>query len=107
MNADDNMPTQIQHLLDELCVDLGICLTPVVHARLRTGSPLEVEAFVDAVLNAEGLDTRLHRQLRRQVKERVSRAPAPEGSAAPGGAVGPGQGGSRLSAIVSSYHVDE
>ena len=43
-------------LLVELCVDLGFCLSPFNIARLRNAPPVGVDAFVDAVFAAEGLD---------------------------------------------------
>jgi hypothetical protein len=62
---------RVQHLMDELCIDLGFCLPPVDQDRLRHEPPLDPDAFVDAVFVAEGLDPHLDRQLRRQVKDRV------------------------------------
>lgn len=61
----------VQQLLDELCVDLGLCLPPDQQHRLRRSPPLDVEAFTDAVRTAEGVDPHLDKALRRRVHERV------------------------------------
>lgn len=66
-------PAQIQTLLDKLCVVLGFCLPPAEQAKLRSEPPVDVEAFIDAVIRAEGLDPvadvsgRLHRDVRNRV----------------------------------------
>lgn len=46
---------EVQSLLDELCTRLGYCLQPAHQATLRSNPPLNVSAFVDAVLVAEEL----------------------------------------------------
>jgi len=65
--------TQVEALLSELCVELGFCLPPHEHARLRESPPTEVDAFTDAVIRAEGLDpyADISLHLRRDVKARV------------------------------------
>ena len=63
---------ELQALLDELCVRLGFCLPPQAQTRLRqTLPPFDVDEFTDAVFVAEGLDPRLEKTLRRQVRQRV------------------------------------
>jgi hypothetical protein len=66
-------PPNVESLLDELCVDLGFCLPPDERLRLQDAPPRDVDAFTDAVFVAEGLDPRLDKRLRRQVRERVVR----------------------------------
>lgn len=62
-------PAQIQALLDELCGVRGFCLPPAVQVRLRSEPPVDMDAFADAVIRAEGLDpvadvsNRLHRDI--------------------------------------------
>jgi hypothetical protein len=46
--------TRVEALLHELCVGYGYCLPPDEHARLVAKPPQDVDAFVDAVLVAEG-----------------------------------------------------
>ncbi|GAA0990649.1 hypothetical protein GCM10009555_076760 [Acrocarpospora macrocephala] len=69
----DSLSAEVQHLLDELCVDLGFCLSPSAQQRLRELPPLSVVAFTDAVFSAEGMDPHLHEDLRRQVRDRIQR----------------------------------
>jgi hypothetical protein len=59
--------SQVERLLDELCVRLGFCLPPNDQRRLQASPPTEVEAFTDAVFVAEGMDPRGHPNLRKQV----------------------------------------
>lgn len=47
---------QIGQLLDALCVDLGFCLPPEARARLVQAPPKDVDAFTDAVIQADGLN---------------------------------------------------
>ena len=63
----------VEWLLHELCVDLGFCLPPAEQARMRDVPLGDVDGFTDAVFAAEGLDPRLYRDLRQQVRERVAR----------------------------------
>ena len=67
----ERLAIQVQQLLDELCADLGLCLPPCKQRRLREAPPLDVDAFTDAVLIAEGLDPGLNRRLREQAQKRV------------------------------------
>jgi hypothetical protein len=62
---------RVQVLLDELCIDLGFCLSPVDQDRLRHEPPLVSDAFVDAVFIAEGLDPPAYGHLRSQVQQKV------------------------------------
>jgi hypothetical protein len=63
----------VKHLLATLCEELGICLPPEEQVRIAAMSPLTVEAFADAVLQAEGLDPN-DQSLRRQILARVAKA---------------------------------
>lgn len=51
--------TRLEALLDELCAGYGYCLPPDRKADLLAQPPQDVDAFVDAVLQAEGLDPSL------------------------------------------------
>jgi len=59
--------SQIEPLLNELCVRLGFCLPPVDQARLTDSPPTNVNAFTDAVFIAEGMDPNANPHLRQQV----------------------------------------
>jgi hypothetical protein len=61
---------QIEYLLEELCVVLGFCLSPEQHARILEKPEVEIDAFTDAVIRAEGLDpyADIPTNLRRQVR---------------------------------------
>lgn len=61
-------------LLDELCVQLRICLEPDDRARLSVAPPRDVESFVNAVLMAEGIDpVTAERRLRNDIRACVTR----------------------------------
>jgi hypothetical protein len=49
--------------MDNLCMDLGICRSPEDQDCLCHEPPLKVDAFVDAVFVAEGLDPSLNGHL--------------------------------------------
>jgi hypothetical protein len=51
--------TRLEALLDELCAGYGYCLPPDREAELLAEPPQDVDAFVDAVLRAEGQDPNL------------------------------------------------
>jgi hypothetical protein len=63
--------SQVQLLLDELCTKLGFCLSNCAQTRLRTSPPSDVDTFVSAVFESGGLDPRLNKTLRRQVRETI------------------------------------
>lgn len=48
--------SHVEAALEELCVNLGYCLPPSEQEALLSDPPANIEAFVDAVLLAEGLD---------------------------------------------------
>lgn len=64
----------IDHLLTDLCVRLGFCLSPEDQTGLRDSPPPDVDSFTDAVFRAEGMDPLLDKGLRRQVREMVRQA---------------------------------
>jgi hypothetical protein len=68
-------PKQVAALLSELCVDLGFCLPPDKQAHLQNEPPIEVDAFTDAIIRAEGLDpyADIPLKLRRDVRARVTK----------------------------------
>ena len=64
---------QVAALLSELCVTLGFCLPPDSIKRLQDDPPVDVDAFTDAVILAEGLDPQtLSVSQRRQIQAKVS-----------------------------------
>ncbi|MCY1144691.1 hypothetical protein OWR29_42395 [Actinoplanes sp. Pm04-4] len=66
------MEDEVGHLLYELCVQLGFCLSPEAQQRL-VQSPLgSVDAFTDAVFEAEGLGDMSYTDLREKVRELVA-----------------------------------
>ncbi len=79
------LPTQIHDvrlsrdeaygLLSRLCVDLGFCLPPDDLTRLCDNPPLEIPAFTEAVVRAEGFDPVLmDSKLYRAVQDKVCEA---------------------------------
>lgn len=68
-------PRQVRHLLDELCTELGFCLSPAGRARLTNEPPADAETFANAVVRAEGLDPEggVPRELSRDILRRVRR----------------------------------
>jgi hypothetical protein len=73
----DDPESEVQRLLDELCVKLGFCLPPEEARLLRRSPPTDVDGFTDAVFDAEGLGdmrrTNLHDQVRAVVDQHMSR----------------------------------
>jgi hypothetical protein len=51
--------TRVEALLDELCRVYGYCLRPEDEAALLADPPQDMDAFVDAVLVADGEDPSL------------------------------------------------
>ncbi|MGK5672489.1 hypothetical protein ACSNOB_06555 [Micromonospora sp. URMC 106] len=71
MSQRDDRKSDVQRLLDELCIKLGFCLPPEENRRLRESPPGEVDSFTDAVFKAEGMGDMSYTDLRRQVREVV------------------------------------
>jgi hypothetical protein len=66
-------PRQTEHLLYELCVDLGFCLPSNAKTRLIHKPPADVDGFTDAVIRAEGLDPdTIPKDLRQSVRAKVA-----------------------------------
>ena len=63
---------QVSNLLNELCVELGFCLSPSECARLENEPPNDIDLFTDEVFRSEGLDPHSDLNLRRQVYSRIS-----------------------------------
>jgi hypothetical protein len=67
--------SEAMHLLEELCVKFGYCLSPTHRLRLAQNAPRDARAFADAVFVAEGLDVELaDRHRYRQVYDMVAAA---------------------------------
>ena len=64
--AADDRTIALQRLLDELCDELGFCLSPRARARLLQTPPTDPDEFTDAVFAAQGLDPGAFLHLRRQ-----------------------------------------
>ncbi|MEV4137292.1 hypothetical protein AB0J72_34595 [Dactylosporangium sp. NPDC049742] len=77
MGYRDDLDSDVQRLLNELCIKLGFCLPPDESRRLQESPPGDVDSFTDAVIEAEGLgdttDTDLRRQVRTVVDQHMSR----------------------------------
>ena len=71
--ADKTRASEISWLLAELCAEMGCCLPETAREELARTPPLDVDAFTEAVFAAEGLDARLDKQLRRDVRDKVDR----------------------------------
>jgi hypothetical protein len=54
--------TRLEALLDELCATYGYCLPSDQEAAILADPPQDLDAFVDAVLLADGDDPGFHRQ---------------------------------------------
>jgi hypothetical protein len=64
--------TRVEALLDDLCRNYGYCLPPNEQEALMADPPDELDAFVDAVLIAEGEDPALFdRRLRLELSDVV------------------------------------
>lgn len=65
---------EVPTLLDELCVNMGICLSPRDRSRISITRFRDVDALEMAVLNAERLDPlKMDRKLRHDLRETISR----------------------------------
>ena len=73
MGYRDDLDTDVQRLLNDLCVKLGFCLPPDEQRRLGESPPGTVDSFTDAVLEAEGMGDMSYTDTRRQVREVVQR----------------------------------
>ncbi|MGA5305867.1 hypothetical protein ACPCHT_38650 [Nucisporomicrobium flavum] len=71
MGYRDDLDSDVQRLLNELCIRLGFCLSPEDSRRLLESPPEGVDAFTDAVLEAEGMGDMSYTDVRRQVREVV------------------------------------
>jgi len=72
--ANPAAPSGAERALEELCVKLGYCLPPDEQKTILSNPPADADAFVDAVLVAEGRDPELiTRQERRPMVEIAAR----------------------------------
>ena len=69
----DDLYSDVQRLLNELCIGLGFCLPPDEQRRLCESPPHDVDSFTDAVFLAEGMGDMSYTNLREQVREVVDR----------------------------------
>jgi hypothetical protein len=69
--SDDELARTMPWLLDELCVELGLCLPPEQRLQVLNQPVVNVDELTDAVLVAEGIDPALERTLRRQVRAKI------------------------------------
>jgi hypothetical protein len=69
----DYLDSDIERLLDELCIRLGLCLSPDDVRRLEEAPPGDADSFTDAVFEAEGMGDMTGTDIRRQVREVVDR----------------------------------
>ena len=73
MGYRDDLDSDVQRLLNELCIRLGFCLPPDEKRRLEESPPGDVDSFTDAVLEAEGMSDTISTDMRRQVRDVVDR----------------------------------
>jgi hypothetical protein len=73
MGYRDGLDPDVRRLLNELCIKLGFCLPPDECRRLEESPPEGVDAFTDAVFEAEGIGDMSYPEIRRQVREVVAR----------------------------------
>ena len=73
MGYRDDLDSNVQRLLNELCIKLGFCLPPEACRRLEVSPPEGVDSFTDAVFDAEGMGDMSHTELRGLVREVVDR----------------------------------
>lgn len=65
--------SEVETLLNDLCVTYGFCLPSQEHDKLLADPPQEVGAFVDAVFIAEGLNPETaSKSTYRSVRDRVA-----------------------------------
>ncbi|GAA4609321.1 hypothetical protein BJY16_007270 [Actinoplanes octamycinicus] len=73
--------SEVEWLLNDLCVRLGFCLPPAAARRLIQSPPADADAFAEAVFEAEGMPqpavhhSDLHRRVRALIAEHMSRWP--------------------------------
>lgn len=71
MGHRDDLGSDVQRLLNELCIKLGFCLPPNDIRRLCESPPGDVDSFTDAVFEAEWMGDMSYTNLRYQVREVV------------------------------------
>ena len=63
-----DLEPEVGKLLYDLCVGLGFCLPSDANRRLVESPPVDVDAFTDAVFEAEGMGDMSYTDLRRRVR---------------------------------------
>ena len=63
---------ELQTLLDELCVELGICLPPLDKKRIESADFYAAQDFAADVFEAEKMKPEDHQSLFRQIKRRFT-----------------------------------
>ncbi|MCB9092969.1 MAG: hypothetical protein H6620_10465 [Halobacteriovoraceae bacterium] len=58
--------------LNEVCIDLGICLPPQKTKELASRTHYEVNSFVEEIFELEGISPLLQNDLFKQVKKRFA-----------------------------------
>jgi hypothetical protein len=69
----DYIESDVQRLLDELCIKLGVCLAEDAVRRIEESPPGDVDSFTDAVFEAGGWDDMTNPEIRSHVREVVDR----------------------------------
>lgn len=61
--------TPIEKLLNDLCVDLGFCLPIEIQEQIKVKDFESPDEFARHILEAEGLDSDLEIQFRREIRD--------------------------------------
>ncbi len=69
-----------ERLMQDLCVELGFCLPPIDTERMLAWENPDVDAFADAVFEAEQMSRPYDLHLYRQVRSKVAAAIRTESS---------------------------
>jgi hypothetical protein len=65
--------SELPWVLDELCVELGFCLPLHRRTEITASPPGTVNAFTDALFEAEGIDPTANQRLYVQVRDKIER----------------------------------
>ena len=67
-----DIESELKNFLNQLCVDLGFCLSPPDVQDIISKKSLSADSFTRLVFKAEGMDPEMELSLFRQVKRRFS-----------------------------------